>query len=161
MHQFIELFSWKSGRQKFHSYLMVVFSSRVDLLLCVRLQLTGWILSLQALTKRMWCSCTWKGQVCIFMLQLVMVVKSICAHQELSANLTNVTFKRILLVRFINIFFISTYFVEVCNVVVGTYVRNYNAHTVSLVHCRKITGVAMEYLYRKLRPFFASKPALM
>ena len=61
-----------------------------------------------------------KGQDCIFMLQQVMVGKSICAHQELSANLTNVTSKRILLVRSINIFFINTHFVEVCIVVLGT-----------------------------------------
>ena len=55
-----------------------------------------------------------KGPGLHFMLQQVTVGKSVCAHQELSANLTSVTSKRILLLRCINIFFINTHFVEVC-----------------------------------------------
>ena len=46
--------------------------------------------------------------------------KYICAHQKLSANLTSVTSKRILLLRCTNIFCISTHFVEVCEGVLAT-----------------------------------------
>ena len=114
----------------------VVFSYRADLLFCVRLQLTGWTLWSQVLIKRTWSSCMWKGLDYIFMLQQVTVGKSICAHQELSANLTSVTSKRILLLRCINIFFNNTHFVEVCIVVLATGTKKFHEN-VSLVFCWK------------------------
>ena len=83
-----------------------------------------------------------------------------CALQKLSANPINVISKRTQQRHCINIFFISTHSVEVCNGLASISALHPIA-VVSLVVFGIITGVVTEYLYRKLKPFFASKPALM